>query len=457
MSAETVNKVSKGRVLIVDDEEDIRDTLADRVEAEGFEVATASDGIRGLDKLREFDPDLVLLDLQMPRLDGLGVLARIRADEVDVSVVVISAYGTLEKVVEAMKAGADDFVPKPFDADHLRVVVTRSVERQRLRRENALLREDAGADVLPIIGGSSSVVEMMDVGKRAATSTASILLLGESGTGKEVLARAIHGWSPRRDMPFVGVNCTALHGHLLESELFGHEKGAFTGAEKLKRGRFEAARGGTLLLDEIGATQPDFQVKLLRVLQEGVFERVGGERTIEADVRIIAATNRDLEKAIDDGSFLGDLYYRLNVVAIQVPPLRDRRDDIPELARFFIRKHAHQVNRDVLDLTQPAIDALVSHDWPGNIRELENAVQRAVVLGTGEQIELDELPHHVRGGEESAKEPIPDGYHAAMEAYQRRLIQQALQETDGNQSKAAERLGLQRTYMSRLMKSLGLR
>ncbi|MBT5145745.1 MAG: sigma-54-dependent Fis family transcriptional regulator [Gemmatimonadetes bacterium] len=457
MSAEAVSKVSKGRVLIVDDEEDIRDTLADRVEAEGFEVATASDGIRGLDKMREFDPDLVLLDLQMPRLDGLGVLARIRADEVDVSVVVISAYGTLEKVVEAMKAGADDFVPKPFDADHLRVVVTRSVERQRLRRENALLREDAGADVLPIIGGSSSVVEMMDVGKRAATSTASILLLGESGTGKEVLARAIHGWSPRRDMPFVGVNCTALHGHLLESELFGHEKGAFTGAEKLKRGRFEAARGGTLLLDEIGATQPDFQVKLLRVLQEGVFERVGGERPIEADVRIIAATNRDLEKAIDDGSFLGDLYYRLNVVAIQVPPLRDRRDDIPELARFFIRKHAHQVNRDVLDLTQPAIDALVSHDWPGNIRELENAVQRAVVLGQGEQIELEELPHHVRGGGTSAKEPIPDGYHAAMEAYQRRLIQQALQETDGNQSQAAELLGLQRTYMSRLMKTLGLR
>ena len=407
--------------------------------------------------LPRFDPDLVLLDLQMPRLDGLGVLARIRADEVDVSVVVISAYGTLEKVVEAMKAGADDFVPKPFDADHLRVVVTRSVERQRLRRENALLREDAGADVLPIIGGSSSVVEMMDVGKRAATSTASILLLGESGTGKEVLARAIHGWSPRRDMPFVGVNCTALHGHLLESELFGHEKGAFTGAEKLKRGRFEAARGGTLLLDEIGATQPDFQVKLLRVLQEGVFERVGGERPIEADVRIIAATNRDLEKAIDDGSFLGDLYYRLNVVAIQVPPLRDRRDDIPELARFFIRKHAHQVNRDVLDLTQPAIDALVSHDWPGNIRELENAVQRAVVLGQGEQIELEELPHHVRGGGTSAKEPIPDGYHAAMEAYQRRLIQQALQETDGNQSQAAELLGLQRTYMSRLMKTLGLR
>jgi len=212
-----------------------------------------------------------------------------------------------------------------------------------------------------------------------------------------------------------------------------------------------------LLLDEIGATQPDFQVKLLRVLQEGVFERVGGERPIEADVRIIAATNRDLEKAIDDGSFLGDLYYRLNVVAIQVPPLRDRRDDIPELARFFIRKHAHQVNRDVLDLTQPAIDALVSHDWPGNIRELENAVQRAVVLGQGEQIELEELPHHVRGGGTSAKEPIPDGYHAAMEAYQRRLIQQALQETDGNQSQAAELLGLQRTYMSRLMKTLGLR
>lgn len=448
-----------GRVLVVDDDDDIRETLADRIEAEGYEVDSAVDGLQALERLPIFDPDLVLLDLQMPRLDGLQTLARIRADELDVAVVVISAYGTLEKVVEAMKAGADDFIPKPFDADHLRVVVGRTVERQRLRRENTMLKEEANLDLdAPVVGNSAAVREMIDIGQRAAESTASILLLGESGTGKEVLAKAIHAWSPRAAMPFVGVNCTALQGQLLASELFGHEKGAFTGADKLKRGRFEIARGGTLLLDEIGATQPDFQVKLLRVLQEGVFERVGGERSLEADVRIIAATNRDLEQAITDGDFLGDLYYRLNVVAIHVPPLRERRDDIPELARFFIARHAHEVKREVGGFSAAAIDALVTHDWPGNIRELENAVQRAVVLGRGEQIGVDDLPHHVRGGADGDnKVDAADGYHAAVKIFQRRLLQQALADTDGNQAQAADQLGLQRTYLSRLLKNLGLR
>ncbi len=449
-----------GRVLVVDDDDDIRETLADRIEAEGYEVDSAVDGLQALERLPIFDPDLVLLDLQMPRLDGLQTLARIRAEELDVAVVVISAYGTLEKVVEAMKAGADDFIPKPFDADHLRVVVGRTVERQRLRRENTMLKEEAHLDLdAPVVGNSAAVREMIDIGQRAAESTASILLLGESGTGKEVLAKAIHAWSPRAAMPFVGVNCTALQGQLLASELFGHEKGAFTGADKLKRGRFEIARGGTLLLDEIGATQPDFQVKLLRVLQEGVFERVGGERSLEADVRIIAATNRDLEQAITDGDFLGDLYYRLNVVAIHVPPLRERRDDIPELARFFIARHAHQVKREVGGFSAAAVDALVTHDWPGNIRELENAVQRAVVLGRGEQIEVDDLPHHVRGGDMGGgtKLDTAEGYHAAVKTFQRRLLQQALADSDGNQALAAEELGLQRTYLSRLLKNLGLR
>jgi DNA-binding NtrC family response regulator len=448
-----------GRVLVVDDDDDIRETLSDRIEAEGYEVDSAVDGIDALERLPIFDPDLVLLDLQMPRLDGLQTLAHIRADELDVAVIVISAYGTLEKVVEAMKAGADDFVPKPFDADHLRVVVGRSVERQRLRRENAMLKEDAavGSDS-PVVGKAASVQEMVDIGQRAAESTASILLLGESGTGKEVLARAIHGWSPRAAMPFVGVNCTALHGQLLESELFGHEKGAFTGADKQKRGRFEVARGGTLLLDEIGATQPDFQVKLLRVLQEGVFERVGGEHSLEADVRIIAATNRDLEQAITDGDFLGDLYYRLNVVAIRVPPLRERREDIPDLAQLFVARYAHEVNRAVEGLAPAAIDALVAHNWPGNIRELENAVQRAVVLGRGELVELADLPHHVRGEQAGGdKVDTAAGYHAAVKTFQRRLLQQALADSDGNQAQAAEHLGLQRTYLSRLLKNLGLR
>lgn len=448
-----------GRVLVVDDDDDIRETLADRIEDEGYEVDRAVDGIDALERLPIFDPDLVLLDLQMPRLDGLQTLARIRAAELDVAVVVISAYGTLDKVVEAMKAGADDFVPKPFDADHLRVVVGRSVERQRLRRENTLLKEEAAADAdSPVVGNAPAVQEMVDVARRAAESTASILLLGESGTGKEVLARAIHEWSPRASMPFVGVNCTALHGQLLESELFGHEKGAFTGADKQKRGRFEVARGGTLLLDEIGATQPDFQVKLLRVLQEGVFERVGGERSLEADVRIIAATNRDLEQAIAAGEFLGDLYYRLNVVAIRVPPLRDRREDIPELARVFVARYAHEVKRNVSGLSPTATAALVAHDWPGNIRELENAVQRAVVLGRSELIELEDLPHHVRG-EDLGDDRVDaaEGYHAAVKTFQRRLLQQSLAETDGNQAQAAEQLGLQRTYLSRLLKNLGLR
>ena len=447
----------KGRVLVVDDEEDIRETLADRVEAEGYEVFMAADGVEGLEKIRELQPDLVLLDLQMPRMDGMQVLAAIGEEQLETSVVVVSAFGTIERAVAAMQAGAADFIPKPFEADHVRVVVAKAVELRRLQRENALLREQAQSGGRPaLIGEAPKVREMIEVAERAAESSATILLLGESGTGKEVLAKSIHEWSPRRDAAYVGVNCTALHGHLLESELFGHEKGAFTGAERQKQGRFEMARGGTLLLDEIGATQPDFQVKLLRVLQEGVFERVGGERPIEADVRVIAATNRDLEKAIADGGFLGDLYYRLNVVSIQVPPLRERRSDIPALARAFVAKHADQVKREVIGLSPDALDALSAYAWPGNIRELENAVQRAVVLGRGAQIEIDDLPQHVFGDEADAPEAA-DGYHAAMKTYQRRLIQRALQETDGNQSRAAELLGLQRTYLSRLMKNLELR
>ena len=448
---------TKGRILIVDDEEDIRETLADRLEAEGFEVMQAVNGVEGMEGIRNSDPDIVLLDLQMPEMDGMQVLENIARERLETTVVVITAYGTIERAVEAMKAGAFDFIPKPFEPDHVRVVVAKAVELRRLQRENELLREQAqSGGRAALIGEAPKVQEMIEVAQRAAESSATVLLLGESGTGKEVLARAIHGWSPRREHAYVGVNCTALHGHLLESELFGHEKGAFTGAERQKQGRFEMARGGTLLLDEIGATQTDFQVKLLRVLQEGVFERVGGERPIEADVRVLAATNRDLEKAIADGDFLGDLYYRLNVVAIQVPPLRERRSDIPALARYFVGKHVDQVKREVTGLSQDALDALSSYAWPGNIRELENAVQRAVVLGRGETIGVEDLPQHVFGEEATAAD-APDGYHAAMKTHQRRLIQQALQKTDGNQSKAAELLGLQRTYLSRLMKNLELR
>ncbi|MBI2952535.1 sigma-54-dependent Fis family transcriptional regulator [bacterium] len=447
---------SRGRILIVDDDIEVREMLTARLRAEGFEAVAASDGAEGLRRIRQEDFDLVLLDLQMPEMDGMAVLRRLQEERLDATVVVMTAYGSVERAVEAMKAGAFDFIPKPLSAERLRVVVEKAAERQQLRRENAYFREEA-ADALPTpIGDSPKMQEVLKVARRAAQSTATVLLLGESGTGKEVLARAIHGWSPRRERPFVAVNCVALSEHLLESELFGHEKGAFTGAHGQRKGRFEVARGGTILLDEVGAMKPDLQVKLLRVLQEGEFERVGGSQAIQTDVRVIAATNRDLERAMAEGSFLKDLYFRLNVVSVSLPPLRERREDIPALARFFLQKYAHEAKRGVTGISEEAMACLSAYSWPGNVRELENAVERAVVLGAGEEVGPEDLPDQVVGmGQPQGPDGAPGaGFHESVQAYKRQLIRGTLEKTGGNQSRAAEALGLQRTYLARLIRTL---
>ena len=448
---------AKGSVLIVDDDVHILLTLGDRLKVEGYEVYTAANGDEGLELLRSVDPDVMLLDLQMPGMDGMAVLEQLREEEHRPTVVMITAYGSIERAVEAMRGGAFDFIPKPFEPERISMVVEKAMERERLRRENEFLRAEASSVHPVLIGRAPKMREVMDLARKAAESTATVLLTGESGTGKEVLARTIHRWSPRRAAPFVVVNCVALPAQLLESELFGYEKGAFTGAERQRKGRFELARRGTVFLDEIGATQTELQLRLLRVLQEGRFERLGGEQELRVDVRVIAATNRDLEGAVQAGNFLEDLYYRLNVVRIEVPPLRERREDIPELATFFLKKFVHEAKREVVGIEERAMERMVGYDWPGNVRELENAIERAIVLGKGEKIGPEDLPSQVGDGSGPQPDYARIGYHAAVEVFKRRVIEDALQRTGGNQSQAAERLGIQRTFLSRLLKRMGLR
>jgi DNA-binding NtrC family response regulator len=449
---------SKGRILIVDDDADIRETLRDRLEMEGFQVSTAASGVEGLQRVEGEDPDVVLLDLQMPGMDGMEVLEQMGGEEFHPTVVVVTAYGSIERAVKAMTAGAFDFIPKPFEPDRIGVVVEKAMERERLRRDNAYFRREAVAAVPDLLCQSLQMQEMLAIARRAADSMATVLLLGESGTGKEVVARKIHHWSPRRDRPFVAVNCVAMPESLLESELFGHEKGAFTGADRQKKGKFEIARGGTIFLDEIGATRTDLQLKLLRVLQDGSFERIGGNRLMQADVRVIAATNRDLQRGMAEGKFLEDLFYRLNVVTLTLAPLRERRGDIPILARYFLEKYVHEAKRAVTGISERALNAMGKYDWPGNVREMENAIERAVVLGLGEEIDAEDLPEQVLRGESAQDDMgMGTGYHASIQAFKGKLILQALEQSGGNQSQAAHSLGLQRTYLSRLIKNLGLK
>jgi len=450
-------KLPGDRILIVDDDDEIRELLRDRLHAEGYAVTEASTGSEGLERIRAEDPNLVLLDLQLPGLDGLSVLEQLQREGMETTVVVITAYGSIEHAVEAMRLGAYDFIPKSFESERIRAIIAKGVERDHLRRENAYFRDLVTSAVSPFIAESPVMQEVMKIARKVAASPTTVLLLGESGTGKEVLARAIHAWSDREDHPYVVVNCVALAENLLESELFGHEKGAFTGADRQRKGKFEVARGGTLLLDEIGATPPSLQLKLLRVLQEGTFERVGGNQSLHADVRIIAATNRDLEKAVAEGRFASDLYYRLNVVPIHLPPLRQRGEDIPPLARYFLQKHTRRTKREIAAIAPQALECLRRYDWPGNVRELENAVERAVVLSTGPEIYLKDLPELLLGIQSAGVEDLEEGYHALMARHKRRVIQQALEQCGGNQTKAARLLGLQRTYLVRLIRQLKLR
>lgn len=445
------------RVLLVDDDPDFCEALGDRLRALGFEVARAASGPEALRRVREDPPAVVLLDLVLPEMDGLAVLDALRREAPELAVVVITAYGTVARAVEAMKRGALDFITKPADPHHLEVVLAKALERQTLRDAHALLSAEVGDRYATLVGESPAMQAVVEVARRAAASPATVLLLGESGTGKEVLARAIHRWSPRAGRPFVVVNCVALSDELLESDLFGHERGAFTGAHQQKRGKLEVAHGGTVFLDEVGDIRPALQARLLRVLQDQTFERVGGTRPIRTDVRFVAATNRDLARAVQEGRFRLDLYYRLHVVALTLPPLRERPGDIEPLARHFLERYRREVKRELAGFRPEVLACLRRYAWPGNVRELENVVERAVVLAEGPEIALRDLPADVRAA--GGSPPVGHdarGFHEAVEEFKRGLIASTLRRTGGNRTQAARLLGLQRTYLARLIRELGV-
>jgi len=436
----------QARLLVVDDDAAQREMLAGFLKDLGAEVRDAGGGEAALDIAQTWLPDVVVTDYRMPGMEGGSLLRRIKAGNPGVEVVIVTAYGTVADAVACLKDGAADYLLKPLDLDEVEHVIRRAVERRHLLRENRELRRRLGeVESLPgIVTAGGSMAEVLSAVARAAPTPVSVLLLGESGTGKELIARAIHAASPRRETPFVAVSAAALSSTLLESELFGHEKGAFTGADRLRKGRFETAEGGTLFLDEVGDLPAAVQVKLLRVLQERVVERVGSSRPIPVDVRVISATHRDIVAEVREGRFREDLFYRLAVVTVEIPPLRRRRSDIPLLVEHFIRKH-EALGRKTHTISREAMDLLVRYDYPGNVRELENILQRTLVLARGEVITRDDLPATVRGAAEPASE---SGSRAAgtlperIAALEREAIAEALELESGNQTRAANRLGI---------------
>ena len=442
----------QGRILVVDDEVNARSALAELLRDEGFEVETAADAFKALGKYDVFAPHLVLTDLKMPGMDGIELVKRIHAMEDPAAVVVMTAFGAVQSAVEAMHAGALEYLTKPLNFDELLVVIGRVLETQALRAEARRLRLRVRDKVAPgnIVGSSPAMHRVFEIIEQVAPSRATVLLTGESGTGKELIASAIHQRSNRANKPFIKLHCAALAESLLESELFGHERGAFTGAVARRDGRFQLADGGTLFLDEIGEISPALQVKLLRFLQEHEFERVGSGETIHVDVRVVAATNLDLTAEVARGRFREDLFYRLNVVAVELPPLRDRRSDIPDLATFFLDRCARDNGRPIEALAPETIDLLMAYDWPGNVRELENAIERAVVMAPGPLIEPRHLPASVRPSHRlDGGAPLIPG--ATLAAIERHAILETLRATGGSTSKAADILGISvRTVQYRL-------
>jgi DNA-binding NtrC family response regulator len=432
----------RGRILIVDDESNARAALSEILREDGYATETAADGFKALGKLDEFSPDVILTDLKMPGLDGIAFMEKARTAAPGTVFVVMTAFGTISSAVEAMKKGAENYLLKPLDPEALGAVVDRAMEKARLVQEARRLRErlrerNAFSHIVSADPKMETVLELV---AQVGPSKASVLILGESGTGKELIAEAIHLASPRAKAPFVRLHCAALSESLLESELFGHERGAFTGAVGRREGRFRQADGGTLFLDEIAEVSSAVQVKLLRFLQEKTFERVGGNETLKVDVRIIAATNRDLGAEIKRGTFREDLFYRLNVVSVELPPLRDRRGDIPALASFFLRRYAAENGKTLDTFTDDALETLLEYRWPGNVRELENVVERAVVLCDGRQIERKHLPPGVvPSAERGGAPPIPGSTIADLERY---AILRTLEACGGSTSKAATVLGV---------------
>lgn len=428
-------------ILVVDDDPSNRVTLERLLKREGYRVFHAASGREAMESLRSQSMDLVLTDLKMPGMSGLDLLRAVRAVDPDVEVVVMTAYGTVETAVEAMKEGAYDFVAKPLKRLELVTTVRKALEKRSLQVENRRLREQLGVvGEGELIGKSDVMRALLDELEQVAPSDATVLLSGESGTGKGRFAKLLHQMSRRRDRRLVTVNCAALPESLLESELFGYEKGAFTGATARKEGRFDLARGGTLFLDEVTEIAPPVQVKLLRVLQEGEYERVGGTETIQANVRVIAATNRDIEAEVEAGNFRQDLFYRLNVIRLDVAALRERDGDVPLLAQHFLHTFARKNHKDIVGFSDEAIDAMVAYGWPGNVRELENAVERAVVLSRDEVIGLDDLPKPVRQGK-GGRTFLSFEVGTPLKVVERRMIEATLRHVGGDKSLAASLLG----------------
>ena len=398
---------------------------------------------------------MVFLDIELPDMNGLVALKAIRKRQNDVAVVIVTAYGTIERAVQAMKDGAYDFIQKPLKPGYVALIVERAMERERLKREVEILSGEAGERYHLVVAKSSNMNLAVDSAKMAATTKSTVLLLGESGTGKELFARAIHKWSERKSEPFIAVNCVGLSKELFESELFGHEKGAFTGAHQLKKGKMELAHGGTVFLDEIGDISPEIQTKLLRFLQEKEFERVGSTKPIQVDVRIIAATNRKLVELVKEGRFRDDLYYRLNVVPIALPALRERKEDIPVLVDYFLQRFSKETKKNFTEVTPEAMQRLLTYDWPGNARELANVIERAIVLGWGPQINLQDLsPVIASKAPDVLVDDLP--YREALDTYRQRIVVRALSRTKGNRAAAAKLLGIERRHLLRLMKCFGI-
>lgn len=448
----------KQRVLIVDDERNMRWALRKTLTKDIYEVYEAEDGEQAIEQYKKIEPHLILLDIKMPKKSGLQVLKEIKSKNKKIPIIMITAYGDVESALHAMKIGAIDYITKPFDIEELKLLIKKTLKYKNLEDEVEILREERLKNN-GIIGQSSKMIEVLEMVQRVANSTATVLVQGESGTGKELIARAVHELSDRKLKPFIGVNCGALPETLLDSELFGHEKGAFTGAISRKLGRFERAQGGTLFLDEIGELSLLTQVKLLRAIQEKEIERVGGSHTISVDARIIAATNRDLEKMVAEGSFREDLYYRLKVIPIQLPALRERKEDIPVLVQYFINKFAKHTNKKVLKVSDISLKLLERYSWPGNIRELQNVIERAVILCWGETLtpevlpkELIDSPHQDVDANVVTDFILPEE-GISLDNVEKNFIQQALERTNGNQTHAAKLLGISRhTLLYRMSK-----